>query len=70
MNKQTCQHCCHFVDHPAAIEAEFPYLTVFGSAYASARGNAGLCSKRDLFLDPMPAQECLSFRLREPVEAK
>lgn len=64
MIEQTCRHCVHFIDDPASIEAEFPYLTVFGSAYSSARGNAGICQKFDRFMDPVPAQDCPSFTLR------
>ena len=64
MIKQTCQHCAHFDDDPASIEAEFPNLTVFGSAYSSARGNAGICRELDRFMDPMPAQDCPSFAPR------
>ena len=61
---RTCRSCDHFVDDPAAIEAELPYLTVFGSAYSSARGDAGICQKLDRFMDPLPAQDCASFTLR------
>jgi hypothetical protein len=59
--EQTCQDCTHFVDDPAFIEAEFPNLTIFGSAYSSARGDAGICHKYDLFTDPVPARKCPSF---------
>jgi hypothetical protein len=61
MIKQTCQHCAHFVDDPASIEAEFPYITVFGSAYSSARGHAGICQELDRFMDPVLARGCPSF---------
>jgi hypothetical protein len=61
MIKHTCQHCAHFVDDPASIEAEFPYMTVFGSAYSSARGHAGICQELDRFMDPVLAQGCQSF---------
>ena len=64
MIERTCQHCVHFVDDPASIEAEFPYLTVFGSAYSSSRGHAGICKKLDRFMDPLPAKECPSFTPR------
>ena len=64
MAKQTCQHCVHFVGDPVSIEAEFPNLTIFGSAYSSARGDAGICHKFDLFLDPVLARNCPSFTLR------
>jgi hypothetical protein len=68
MIKQTCQHCAHFVDDPASIEAEFPYITVFGSAYSSARGHAGICRELDRFMDPVLAQGCPSFVLRGQTE--
>jgi hypothetical protein len=59
--ERTCQHCIHFDDDPASIEREFPYLTVFGSAYSAARGEAGICNKLDRFLDPQPARCCPFF---------
>jgi hypothetical protein len=58
---QTCRSCAHFVDDPACIEAEFPNLTIFGSAYSSARGDAGICQALDLFTDPLTAKDCASF---------
>jgi hypothetical protein len=64
LSTQTCQHCRHFVDDPAVIEAEIPGLTSFGSAYSSARGHAGICRAFDRFLDPMYAWECPSFEAR------
>ena len=68
MIKQTCQHCAHFVDDPASIEAEFPYITVFGSAYSSARGHAGICRELDRFMDPVLAPGCPSFVPRGQTE--
>jgi hypothetical protein len=59
--ENSCQQCAHFEDDPAAIEVAFPYLTVFGSAYSSARGHAGICEKLDLFMDPLPGENCPSF---------
>ncbi|MBL6974925.1 MAG: hypothetical protein ISR64_04270 [Deltaproteobacteria bacterium] len=70
MSEQTCRHCVHFIDDPASIEAEFPYLTVFGSAYSSARGEAGICHRLDRFVDPLPAQECPSFTPRGESEGR
>jgi len=64
MGKPTCVQCVHFDDDPAHIEAEFPYLTVFGSAYSSARGRAGICDKYSRFMDPMPAYYCSGFAER------
>ena len=62
----TCQHCAHFNDDPAFIEAEIPGLTSFGSAYSSARGHAGICHASDRFMDPVPAENCRSFAPRAP----
>jgi len=70
MIKQTCQHCAHFVDDPASIEAEFPGLSVFGSAYSSARGHAGICQELDRFMDPVPAQNCHLFVARVEMDAE
>lgn len=64
MIKQTCQHCTHFNDDPAFIEAEIPGLTSFGSAYSSARGHAGICHALDRFMDPVLAENCPSFAPR------
>jgi hypothetical protein len=64
LGTQTCQHCRHFADDPAVIEAEIPGLTSFGSAYSSARGHAGICRTFDRFLDPMYAWECPLFEAR------
>ncbi len=61
MIRLTCQHCAHFNDDPAFIEAEIPGLTSFGSAYSSARGHAGICHEFDRFMDPVLAQDCPSF---------
>ncbi len=66
MVKQTCQHCAHFDDDPASIEAEIPGLTSFGSAYSSARGHAGICQAFDRFMDPVLAENCPSFAPRPP----
>ena len=45
-----CESCAHFVDDPQVIEAALPGLTILSSAYGSARGDAGLCEKHDLWL--------------------
>ncbi len=63
-DERTCLSCTHFVDDPPSLEAEFPYLTVFGSAHSSARGLAGLCQELDRFMDPLPAINCPSFSPR------
>ena len=63
MTERTCQCCVHFDDDPASIETEFPYITVFGSAYSSARGEAGICQELERFMDPVPGDSCPSFTL-------
>ena len=65
MVEHNCRHCRHFVDDPAAIEAEFPGLRILGSAYASVRGDAGVCRELDRFMDPIPAIDCRFFALRD-----
>jgi hypothetical protein len=65
MDKQTCRHCARFADDPAAIEREFPGLTILGSAYASVRGAAGICRELDRFMDPIPAAHCPTFVPRD-----
>ena len=57
----TCRSCVHFDDDPAHLEAEVPGIVVFGSAYSSARGHAGMCRQLDRFLDPLLAKQCPSF---------
>jgi hypothetical protein len=64
LTELTCQHCVHFADDPAVIEAEIPGLTSFGSAYSSARGYAGICREFDRFMDPVMARSCRSFEGR------
>ncbi len=63
-DERTCFSCVHFVDDPGAIEAEFPGIPVFGSAFASCRGHAGMCQERDRFMDPIPARTCPTFEAR------
>jgi len=62
---RTCRSCTHFIDDPGTIEAEFPGIPVFGSAYSSARGHAGICEERGRFMDPLPAGYCETFAPRE-----
>lgn len=65
--ERTCRSCVHFDDNPAHLEAEVPGILVFGSAFSSARGHAGMCRRLDRFLDPMLASHCPSFKaLQQP----
>lgn len=47
-----CGSCRYFHNEPGMLERTFRGLTVLSSAYGSARGDAGLCVKRELFLSP------------------
>ncbi|MDA8163726.1 MAG: hypothetical protein M0017_01650 [Desulfobacteraceae bacterium] len=40
------------MNDPKRIESSIPGLNTLSSAYASVRGEAGLCSRLDLFLSP------------------
>jgi hypothetical protein len=48
----TCRDCRYFNNNPASLEKVFPGLNALSSAYGSARGEAGVCSKLDLYLSP------------------
>ena len=61
----TCQHCRHFDDDAASLEQRLAHLAIFGSAYSSTRGAAGLCAATGRFLEPVPAEECPRFAQRE-----
>jgi len=60
----TCRSCVHFDDDPGHLENEVPGIMVFGSAYGSSKGHAGLCSALNRFHDPIPAQSCPDFEPR------
>jgi hypothetical protein len=45
-----CRFCVHFSNDPAAIEAAIPGLAAMSSAYASVRGDDGLCDLRAIYL--------------------
>jgi hypothetical protein len=59
----TCRECRFFNNEPAWLERALPGLNVLSSAYASVRAEAGICTRRDLFLSP--AKACKHFE-REP----
>ncbi len=65
MGTAPCFSCKHFVNAPRLIEASIPGLNTLSSAYASVRGEAGLCSRLDLFLSP--GAECRYFEQDEAV---
>ncbi|MEK6775715.1 MAG: hypothetical protein AABY87_02390 [bacterium] len=47
-----CLSCEYFSNDPRRLEQEIPGLNILSSAYASVRGEAGICRRYDLFLDP------------------
>ncbi len=49
----TCRDCSYFNNDPAFLEKAFPGLNALSSAYGTARGEAGICSKRDIYLSPI-----------------
>ncbi len=55
----SCYDCKYFCNNPAEIEMSFPGLNSLSSAYASVRGEAGICSRRELFL--LPVKKCGYF---------
>ncbi len=55
----TCFDCRHFVNDPRQLELSIPGLNTLSSAYASVRGESGLCSRLDLFL--APGGDCPNF---------
>jgi hypothetical protein len=62
--EKTCRDCKYFNNDPAWLERAFPGLNALSSAYGTARGEAGVCSKRDLYLSPI--KSCTQFELLIP----
>ncbi len=56
-----CFDCRHFIGDPKQIEVSIPGLNALSSAYGSVRGEAGICSRLDLFLTPMIVSDCPHF---------
>ncbi len=46
----SCQHCAHFENDPALIEAVYPGLTAMSSGFASVRDRDGFCNYNQLYL--------------------
>ena len=61
----TCRECRFFNNDPAWLERALPGLNVLSSAYASVRAEAGICSRRDLFLSPTTRCEYFERDLRD-----
>jgi len=58
----TCRDCKYFNNDPAWLEKEFPCMNALSSAYGSARGEAGVCSRLDIYLAPV--KKCGFFEHR------
>jgi len=58
----TCRDCIYFENNPRWLENELPGLNALSSAYGSARGEAGICSKLDIYLSPV--KKCDFFEHR------
>ncbi len=57
----TCRDCKYFNNDPEWLEKELLGLNALSSAYSSARGEAGVCIKLDLYLSPI--KKCIYFEL-------
>jgi hypothetical protein len=49
-SKNSCASCCHFCNQPDYLERAIPGLSSMSSAYASVRGEDGICAKHDRYL--------------------
>jgi len=58
----TCRDCRHFRDDPAYLEAVCGGLASLGSAYASVRGDDGLCDHHERYVSARDG--CEAFLLR------
>ncbi len=61
MKKVTCTSCRHFDDQPHSLEAQLPGITILSSAFASVRGEAGICRVFGRFMDPLDGRACPHF---------
>jgi len=61
-----CLNCRLFDNDPVRLESVFRNLTIMGSAYASVRGDSGLCGYDDRFR--MPRTACEHFKPRKSAD--
>jgi hypothetical protein len=45
-----CQHCVHFENDPALVEAAYRGITAMSSGFASVRDRDGFCGRHQLYL--------------------
>jgi hypothetical protein len=58
-----CQHCLHFRNDPADIEAALPGFATFGSGRSAVRADDGLCVSHDRFVTTQSSCPKFSDRL-------
>jgi hypothetical protein len=63
--RSTCRDCINFRNDPAELEFAIAGMTSLSSAYIAARGEDGLCIKRDRYVGP--AARCSDY---EPTTAQ
>ena len=66
MTKETCRSCTHFRNDPAYLEQAIPGIRSMGSAWASVRGDDGLCEHRGCYLSARAW--CADYRERTPAD--
>jgi len=66
--QNTCRDCRHFRDDPAYLEAICGGLASMGSAYASVRGEDGLCDHHGRYVSARAW--CETFQPRSEAAAR
>jgi hypothetical protein len=61
--QETCGDCRHFRGNAADLEAALPGLSSLSSAYASARGEDGICEHHERYVGAR--SWCDRFMIRE-----
>jgi len=59
-----CLGCDYFDNDPGNLESIFKNLRIMCSAYASVRGDSGICNYDDRFR--MPRKLCEHYKPKEP----
>jgi hypothetical protein len=62
-DRQRCLNCRHFRNGPRYLESVFKGMNILSSAYASVRGNDGICLLHDRYLSANAC--CDSFQSAE-----
>ncbi len=59
MIRPTCSDCIYFNNDSAYLENTYAGLNALSSAWGCVRGDAGLCSRHDVYL--FPRGQCADF---------